>query len=112
MVTALAKILGRLKDEGGLQGRDIANIVSTSPPTVSRWLKGTASPDIKTQARIAQLGYLVDRLSEYYTADETRLWLHTPHPMLGGKRAIDVLNDGGMEDVLAVIESIDTGAYT
>jgi transcriptional regulator with XRE-family HTH domain len=112
MGTAVARILGRLKDEGGLQGRDIANIVSASPPTVSRWLRGTASPDIKTQTRIAQLGYLVDRLSEFYTADETRLWLHTPHEMLGGKRAIDVLNDGKMEDVLAVIESMDAGAFT
>jgi transcriptional regulator with XRE-family HTH domain len=112
MGTAVAKILGRLKDEGGLQGRDIANIVSASPPTVSRWLKGTSSPDIKTQTRIAQLGYLVDRLSEYYTAEETRLWLHTPHPMLEGRRAIDLLNEGKMEDVLAVIESIDAGAYT
>ncbi|MBV8927421.1 MAG: DUF2384 domain-containing protein [Bradyrhizobium sp.] len=112
MGTAVAKILGKLKDEGGLQGRDIANIVSASPPTVSRWLKGTSSPDIKTQTRIAQLGYLVDRLSEYYTAEETRLWLHTPHPMLEGRRAIDLLNEGKMEDVLAVIESIDAGAYT
>jgi hypothetical protein len=32
--------------------------------------------------------------------------------MLGGKRAIDVLNDGEMEDVLAVIESMDAGAFT
>jgi hypothetical protein len=32
--------------------------------------------------------------------------------MLGGKRAIDVLSEGKMEDVLAVIESIDAGAYT
>jgi hypothetical protein len=32
--------------------------------------------------------------------------------MLGGKRAIDLLNEGKMEDVLAVIESMDAGAYT
>jgi hypothetical protein len=32
--------------------------------------------------------------------------------MLGGKRAIDLLNEGKMEDVLAVIESIDAGAFT
>jgi hypothetical protein len=32
--------------------------------------------------------------------------------MLGGKRAIDLLNEGKMEDVLAVIESLDTGAFT
>src|SRR5258706_4018776 len=103
MGTAVAKILGRLKDDGGLQGRDIANIVSASPPTVSRWLKGKASPDIKTQTRIAQLGYLVDQLSEFYTAEETRLWLHTPHPMVGGKRGIDALHVDKIEAVLAGI---------
>jgi len=112
MGTAVARILGTLKEEGGLQGRDIANIVSVSPATVSRWAKGKASPDLKTQTIIAELRYVVDRLSEFYTAEETRIWLYTPHQMLGGKRAIDLLYAGKMEDVLAVIESIDAGAFT
>ena len=31
--------------------------------------------------------------------------------MLGGERAIDLINRGKAEDVLAVIESIDAGAF-
>lgn len=112
MSTAVTKILAALRDDGGLQGKDIANIMAVSPATVSRWSSGKATPELKTQTVIAELRYVVDRLAEFYTADETRLWLHTAHPMLGGERAIDLINAGRTEEVLAVIESLDTGAYT
>jgi transcriptional regulator with XRE-family HTH domain len=112
MPTAVSRILDRLREDGGLQGKDIANIVAVSPATVSRWSSGKASPDLRTQTVIAELRYVVDRLSDFYTPDETRLWLHTSHPMLNGQRAIDLINAGRTEDVLAVIENLDTGAYT
>lgn len=112
MSTAVKKILDVLRDDGGLQGKDIANIVSVSPATVSRWSSGKATPDLKTQTVFAELRYVVDRLAEFYTSDETRLWLHTPHPMLNGERAIDLINAGRTEEVLAVIESLESGAYT
>jgi transcriptional regulator with XRE-family HTH domain len=112
MPTAVSRILGRLRDDGGLQGKDIANIVAVSPATVSRWSSGKASPDLRTQTVIAELRYVVDRLNEFYTPDEIRLWLHAAHPMLKGERAIDLINSGRTEEVLAVIESLDTGAFT
>ena len=61
---------------------------------------------------IAGLRYVVDRLGDFYTPEETRLWLHANHPMLGGERAIDLIRDGRTEEVLSVIESLDAGAYT
>ena len=111
MSIAVKNILTALREGGGLQGRDIANIVAVSPATVSRWLSGKATPDLKTQTVMAELRYVVDRLSEFYTADEARLWLHTPHPMLDGLRAIDLINTGRTDEVLAVIESLEAGAY-
>jgi transcriptional regulator with XRE-family HTH domain len=110
--TAVTRILDRLKDDGGLQGKDIANIVAVSPATVSRWSSGKATPDLKTQMVIAELRYVVDRLADFYTPDETRLWLHARHPMLHNARAIDLINVGRTEEVLAVIETLDSGAYT
>ena len=111
MSTAVAQILGVLRDRGGLRGADIANIVDVSPPTVSRWTKGKASPSIHTQTVIADLRYVVDRLSEFYTPDETRLWLHASHPLLDQERAIDLISNGRTEEVLAVIERLEAGAY-
>ncbi len=111
-MSAISKILDHLKDDGGLQGKDVANIVSVSPATVSRWSNGKATPDLKTQTIIAELRYVVDRLADFYSPDETRLWLHTKHPMLKGERAIDLINQGRTEDVLAVIDALDVGAYS
>ena len=64
MSTAVARILDDLRDRGGLKGVDIANIVDASPPTVSRWTKGRASPPLHTQTIIAELRYVVDRLAD------------------------------------------------
>ena len=83
-----------------------------SPATVSRWSSGKATPDLKTQIVIAELRYVVDRLADFYTPEETRLWLHASHPMLGGARPIDLINGGRTAEVLAVIEALDSGAYT
>lgn len=112
MSTAVSRVLERLRDGGGLQGKDIANIVAVSPATVSRWSSGKATPGLHTQTVIAELRYVVDRLSDFYAPDETRLWLHAVHPMLGNARAIDLINNGRTEEVLAVIEALDAGAYT
>ncbi len=111
MSSAVARILGDLKDRGGLRGADIANIVNVSPPTVSRWSNGTGSPSLHTQTVIADLRYVVDRLSDYYTPDETRLWLHASHPLLEQEKAIDLITASRTEEVLAVIERLDSGAY-
>ena len=100
MKSAVSRILDHLKDEGGLQGKDIANIVAVSPATASRWSTGKASPDLKTQTVITELLYVVDRFADFYTPEETRLWLHASHPMLEGRRPIDLINAGRTADVL------------
>jgi len=111
MSTAVARIIEDLRSRGGLQGKDIANIVNVSTATVSRWSHGNGSPNLRTQTVIADLRYVVDRLSDFYTADETRLWLHSRHPLLNGERAIDLINADRTEEVLAVIERLDSSAY-
>jgi len=109
--TAVTRILDDLRARGGLQGKDIANIVDVSPATVSRWSKGSVTPSLHTQTVIADLRYVVDRLSDFYTPAETRLWLHARHQLLNGERAIDLINADRTEEVLAVIERLDAGAF-
>lgn len=111
MSTAVARILGDLRNRGGLRGVDIANIVDVSPPTVSRWTQGKGSPSLRTQTVIADLRFVVELLSDFYTPEETRLWLHTPHPLLKRNRAVDLIYSGRTEEVLAVIDRLEAGAY-
>ena len=111
MSTAVARILNGLRDRGGLRNADVANIVDVSPPTVSRWSRGKGSPSLHTQTVIADLRYVVECLSDFYTPEETRLWLHASHPLLNQERAIDLINTGRTEEVLAVIDRLEAGAY-
>lgn len=112
MSNAVSKIIDDLKEYGGLKGMDVANIASVSPATVSRWVSGKNFPHPKTQLLISDLRYVVDRLSDFYSPDETRVWLYSMHRLLNDKRAIDLIHDGKADEVLAVIESLDEGAYT
>lgn len=112
MANAIASIIEDLRQRGGLKGTDVANIAAVSPATVSRWTSGSASPHPKTQLLISDLRYLVDRLAEFYDPDETRIWLYSKHRLLNGERVIDLIHAGRADEVLAVIESLDQGAYT
>src|ERR1700739_1837543 len=112
MANAVAEIIDDLRDRGGLKGTDGANIAEVSPATVSRWASGKALPHPKTQLVISDLRYVVDRLSEFYTPEETRLWLYSKHRLLNGQRAIDLINQNQADQVLAVIESLDEGTFT
>src|SRR5438876_680867 len=112
MAGAVAKIIEDLRNRGGLKGTDVANIASVSPATVSRWTAGKAFPQPKTQLVISDLRYVVDRLAEFYSPDETRIWLYSKHPLVNGERAIDLIHAGRTDEVLAVIESLDQSTYT
>jgi transcriptional regulator with XRE-family HTH domain len=85
MSTAVSRILDHLRDDGSLQGKDIANIVGVSPATVSRWSSGKATPNLRTQTVIAELRYVVDRLNDFYTPDETRIWVAHGSPDAQGR---------------------------
>ena len=111
MESAIARILDDLEQRGGLKGSDVANIVNTSRPTVSRWKSGKSSPPLATQTVIADLRYVVERLADFYAPAETRLWLHANHPLLHNERAIDLIVADRTQEVLAVIERLDASAY-
>lgn len=111
MVGAVARYIDELRVEGGLKGTDIANIADVSTATVSRWSTGKLSPHPRTQLVLSDLHYIVGRLRDYYASAEIRLWLFARHPQLGGERPIDVINDGRSEEVLDVLERLDSGAY-
>jgi transcriptional regulator with XRE-family HTH domain len=112
MSAAVAQLMEDLRARGGLKGSDLANITLVSPATVSRWAAGKASPHPKTQLVISDLKYVVDRLAEFYSPDETRIWLYAKHPLLEGQRAIDLIHAGAADRVLGVIESLSDGTYT
>jgi len=110
--STIARIVVDLKSRGGLKATDIANIASVSPSTVSNWTNGASRPDPATQLVISDLRCVVDRLAEFYTPDETRLWLYAEHRLLNGKRPIDLIGRREAAGVLKAIGSLDEVSYS
>lgn len=110
-MTAVARYIDSLQDEGGLKGTDIANFANVSSATVHRWKAGSHSPNPDTQLLLARLHYVVNRLDEYYTPEEVRIWLYSDHPQLNGRRAIDLIVEDRAAEVIAIIDRLDSGAY-
>ncbi len=60
---------------------------------------------------MSDLYYIVERLQEYYSADEIRSWLYARHPQLEGQRAIDLIHQAKSIDILRVLDRLDSGVY-
>ncbi len=111
MNTAVTKTIEDLKERGGLKGVDVANITKVSKATVTRWTAGSHSPHPKTQLVLSDLRYVVDKLAEFHSADEVRIWLNSRNELLDGRRAIDLIHDGETEIVVEAIERLGDMAY-
>lgn len=111
MSPAVTKTIEDLKHRGGLKGVDVANIAKVSKATVTRWSAGSHSPHPKTQLMLSDLRYVVDRLAEFHSPDEVRVWLNSRNELLDGRRAIDLIHDGRTEIVLEAVERLGDLAY-
>lgn len=111
MSNAVSKTIEDLRDRGGLKGVDVANIMKVSKATVTRWSAGTHWPQPRTQLVLSDLRYVVDKLAEFYSPDEIRVWLNSRNDLLEGRRAIDLIHDGQTEFVLEAVERLGDLAY-
>jgi transcriptional regulator with XRE-family HTH domain len=109
--TTLAEKLENIKNLGGINSRDVAELLDTTPETVSRWVNGRVDPQRERLQRLLQLEFFLSELSEFYNPQEARLWLLSPNRLLGGAAPADRIRDGKTEDVFALLEQLRTGAY-
>jgi transcriptional regulator with XRE-family HTH domain len=108
---AVARYIDELEATGGLKGTDIANVTNVSKATVSRWRSGNIKPQPRNELILADLSYIVNRLSDYYNNDEIRAWLYARHPQLNGERALDLIHSDRTIEVLKVLNRLDADAY-
>lgn len=111
MASALATRLDVIRDRGGVKAREVAQLLDTTPQTVSRWHTGKVEPQPDRLHRLLTLEWLVGELAELYEPDEARLWLFSPHRLLGGERPADRIQQGKVDDVLALIAQLRDGAF-
>lgn len=111
MASALAERLEKIKELGGITGRDVAQLLDTTPETVSRWSTGRIDPQRERLQRLLELEFFLTELSEFYSPEEAKLWLFSPHKLLGGDTAAARIQAGKTQDVFALLDQLRSGAY-
>lgn len=111
MSGAVANRLDSIRERGGIKAREVAQLLDTTPQTVSRWRTGKVDPQPDGLQRLLTLEWLVGELGEFYAPDEARLWLFAPHRLLGGDRPADRIQQGKVDDVLTLIAQLRDGAF-
>lgn len=112
MSNALATRIDRIQESSQLTAREIAQLLRTTPETISRWRGGKFDPQPKMRDSLLQLEWLVTQLSELYGPQEAHLWLFSAHKLFDGRRAVDLIEAGQVDRVLAVIAQLKDGAYS
>jgi transcriptional regulator with XRE-family HTH domain len=110
-MSAVANRLEQIRKRGGIKSREVAQILDTTPQTVSRWQTGKSQPRSGILERLLLLEYVLDRLSDFYPPGEARLWLFAPHRLLDGDSPAQRIRDGNEEAVLTIIDQLQSGAY-
>jgi len=111
MASALAQRLERIKELGGITSRDIAQLLDTTPETVSRWSSGKLDPQRDRLHRLLELELFLSELAEFYSSEEVNLWLFSPHKLLGGKTAAALIQAGETQHVFGLLDQLRSGAY-
>ena len=102
-----------LRSRADIRAVDVANMLGTTPETVSRWKQGRAYPRPRKESLLADLEYVVERLSELYSDPKTaRAWLYSRHKYFGGVRPADLIQEGRIEEVLEAIQAMAEPSYT
>ena len=111
MSTAVVEKLDSIRSRGGINSREVAQLVATTPQTVSRWQTGVSSPQPRSLDRLLRLEWIADELSQFYDPDQARLWIFSPHRQLGGERPADLIASDRTDAVLQLIDQLQSAAY-
>jgi transcriptional regulator with XRE-family HTH domain len=112
MSQAVVSKLNRILGKGGIRAREVADLLGTTPETVSRWRAGKVAPQSERLKSLLTLEWLISELATFYDPDHARVWIYSPHKLLGGKTPAECIREGKIDDVRAVIAQLEDGAFS
>jgi len=110
-MNAIATRLDAITRRSKIKKREVAELLRTTPETVSRWRTGRTDPQPSHRDHLLQLDWLISELSEVYDPAEAHIWLFSPNKLLSGQRPVDLIKERKIEDVLRVIALLKDGAF-
>ncbi len=113
MSNAIARKLEHMKLLAAIRSVDVANMLGTTPETVSKWNQGHTYPRPNAETSLVNLEYIVQRLSEFYSdPKDARAWLYSRHRYFEGARPADLIQEGRIDEVLEAIQLMSDPTFT
>lgn len=107
---AVASRLNSIQKRASITSSEVADLLRTTPQTISRWRRKNVQLEQERLRLLLDLDWLAAQLADYYSPDEARMWLFARHPLISGERPFDRIRRGQIEDVLALIDQLDSSA--
>ena len=109
---AARQTLDGVMDNFQLDNADLAAALQVDRRTIQRYRNEDTLPTRKVRERLARLREISILLEEVYRTSEGAItWLYTPVPLLEGRRPIDLMRRGKLDEVIAALETYQSGAF-
>lgn len=96
----------------GLNYGDLASALDVTRRMLLRYRNEMNTPSPKVRDRMEALRQISHLLDEVFTDREDGLeWLYTPVPLLQGRRPVDLMRRGELDEVLSVLAGHYSGAF-
>ena len=100
-----------LREVAALTDRDIARATGSGVSTVSAWLRRERAPRGRRAERLVELSAITERLVALLGPERVPVWLNKPIPALGHRKPLDVIADGGYEQVSRVVAEFESPTF-
>jgi putative toxin-antitoxin system antitoxin component (TIGR02293 family) len=98
------KTIEDARESFGLNYGDLASALDVTRRMLLRYRKEKNTPSPKVRDRLEALRQISHLLDEVFTNREDALrWLYNPVPLLQGRRPIDLMRKGELDEVLSVL---------
>ena len=108
---AIARRLEAIQTKGAMRSADVANVLNVRPETVSRWNQGKAFPHPDTEKLLLELEFIIDKLSDIYEPRDARLWIFARQRLLEDRIPAELIQQGKVDEVLAVVNELRDGVF-
>ena len=109
---AARKTIEDARETFGLNYGELASALDVDRRTLLRYRKEMSTPLPKARGRMERLREISHLLDELFKTPEAgQAWLHGAVPMLRGRRPIDLIRRGELDDVLSVLAGLYSGAF-
>jgi uncharacterized protein (DUF2384 family) len=110
---AAKQTIEEARETFGLNYVDLAAALDVDRRTLLRYRKEVSAPSPKVRMRMEKLREIAYLLLEVFETREEGLgWLYSSVELLRGRRPIDLMRNGDIDDVLAVLAGLYSGAHT